>query len=149
MGDTYSNILFHIIFSTKRRRPLVTLEIKPRLYDYLGGIVKSHGGVLYEIGGMEDHMHLLLRWNTEAVKDLTREMKSDSTKWVKKTFVGQTDFYWQSGGGIFSVSQSQAGRVARYIQNQENHHRKQSFEDEYIGFLKKNGIEYDERYLFD
>jgi len=149
MADTYTNILFHIIFSTKHRRPLITPEIKPRLYEYMGGIIRNHGGVLYEIGGVADHLHLLVRWNTEAIKDLTRQMKSDSTKWIKQTFAGQLDFCWQSGGGIFSVSQSQAGRVTRYIQGQENHHHKQSFMDEYVCFLKKNGIAYDERYLFD
>lgn len=149
MGDTYTNILFHIVFGTKHRRPSISDELRLRLYDYMGGIVRCNGGVLYEIDGIADHVHLLLRWNTEAIKDLTREMKSESTKWVRKTFAGFDDFCWQSGGGIFSVSQSQVERVTHYIQNQVEHHKIMSFTEEYIDFLKKNGIAYDERYLFD
>ncbi|MEN6625709.1 MAG: IS200/IS605 family transposase [Candidatus Sumerlaeia bacterium] len=149
MADTYTNILYHIVFGPKQRRPLITPEIQPRLYEYLGGIIRAQRGVLYEIGGMNDHLHMLLRWNTDAIKDLVREMKSDSTKWIHATFPGHNDFYWQSGGGIFTVSQSVVPHLTNYIQNQAKHHKKRSFAEEYIEFLKINGIEYDERNLFD
>ena len=149
MADTYTNILYHLVFGTKHRQPRISADIQPRLYEYLGGVVRAHGGVLYEIGGIDDHVHLLLRWNTDAMKDLVREMKSDSTKWIHKTFPGHDEFYWQSGGGIFTVSQSVVPQLTAYIRNQAKHHEKRSFQEEYIEFLKINGVEYDERYLFD
>ncbi|MCE5229461.1 IS200/IS605 family transposase [bacterium] len=149
MADTYTNILYHIIFGPKNRQPVITAEIQPRLYEYLGGIIRNHRGVLYEIGGINDHVHMLVRWNTDAIKDLVREMKSDSTKWIHKTFNGHKDFYWQSGGGIFTVSHSMVPRVMAYIRNQALHHQKKSFKEEYIDFLRKNGVEFEEKYLFD
>ncbi len=149
MPDTYTNILLHIVFGTKFRQPFITEEIESRLYEYMGGMIRNRRGVLYEIGGMEDHVHLLVRWNTEAIKSLTREMKSESTKWVRSTFPTKQEFQWQSGGGIFSVSQSNATKVVEYIRNQKTHHRVKSFQEEYIEFLVKHGIEYNERYLFD
>ena len=98
MANTYTNILFHIIFSTKNRTPLITNELESRLYEYIGGIIRKNKGVLYEIGGTSDHVHLLVRWNTNAVSALTRELKSESTKWVRKTFSNK-HFSWQEGYG--------------------------------------------------
>ncbi len=149
MADTYSCILFHIVFSTKHRRPEITPELEARLYDYMGGIIKNKGGILYEIGGMPDHVHILMRWNTGGIKDLLRDLKSDSTKWVRATYPEKSSFRWQAGGGIFSVSQSGIERLSAYIQKQEERHRVRTFKDEYIALLKKHGIEYDERYIFD
>jgi len=149
MADTFTNILLHIVFGTKHRQPFVDAELAERLYPYLGGMIRERGGALLEIGGMPDHVHILVRWNTSAVADMMREAKSESTKWVRATFEGREQFQWQTGGGIFSVSQSQARRVVQYIRNQQEHHAKSDFHTEYVRFLKANGIAYDERNLFD
>ncbi len=149
MADTYTNIHLHIVFSTKNRRPLVRESLRERLYQYMGGVVRNHRGLLVEIGGMPDHVHLLVGWNTGAVSDLVRGLKSDSTKWVKATFPDSSDFRWQTGGGIFSVSASQIERVRQYIRKQEEHHRRLTFEEEYLRFIEAHGIEYEREHLFD
>ena len=97
MAGTFSNILFHIVFSIKERRPFITTELQPRLYEYLGGIVRNEGGTLYEIGGTADHVHLLLRWKTDgAVSDLMRGLKRNSSAWVHDAFPRLRDFYWRN-----------------------------------------------------
>lgn len=144
MADTFSYIINHIVFSTKYRRRIIDEELRDRLYAYMGGIIRNRGGVLYEIGGIEDHVHLLIRWNTSGLSDLVRDVKSESTKWVRQEFPGRHNFQWQTGGGIFSVSYTHINAVTRYIQRQEEHHSKTPFEDEYIRLLKRHGL-YDEK----
>jgi putative transposase len=148
MPSTYSNILLHLIFSTKNRRELITPEIEPRLHEYLGGAIRGEKGVCYAIGGMPDHLHMLLRWRTDAtISDLMRNIKSGSTVWVKET-CGQ-DFAWQTGYSVFSVSQSAKDDVASYILRQREHHEQRSFTDELEALLRLHGVEYDPRYIWD
>ena len=149
MASTLTNLLYHLVFSTKGRIPLIDEEIQTPLYDYMGGIIRNQGGKAIEIGGMPDHVHCLARFPArKAVSDMMRAIKSDSSGWVNRERPGDR-FAWQTGYGAFTVSQSQVGKVRRYIQTQEEHHREKSFEMEFLALLKKHGIEYDEEYLWD
>jgi len=148
MSATFSYILLHIVFSTKRREAWITPDIKPRLYDFIGGIIRAENGGLLAIGGVEDHVHLLVRWNTDkSVGDLMRNVKARSSMWVHQTFPGLREFAWQSGYGAFSVSDARADAVSRYIERQEEHHRTSSFLEEFEGFLKTCGIKYEREWL--
>jgi REP element-mobilizing transposase RayT len=150
MPGTYTKLLYHVVFSTKHRARLITVELQPRLHEYLGGIVRGEKGMAIRIGGTADHVHLLIRWRTdESLATLMRNVKSHSSLWVHQTFPQMQEFRWQEGYGAFTVSQSQAEAVDRYIQNQVQHHRERSFEEEFIELLKVHGIEYDERYLWN
>lgn len=147
MARTYTTVLAHIIFSTKHRQPLINDEIKPDLYAYIGGVVREHGGILYGIGGVSDHVHLLVNVSGAiGIVELVGKVKTASTRWMKNQ---GAMFEWQNGYGAFSVSVSNKEIVLRYIANQEAHHRKETFEAEYVKFLTKHGIEYDARYVFD
>ena len=146
MPGTYTQILLHIVFSTKHREPLITDAIRERLYGYIGGIVRAEQGALHAIGGVEDHVHLLVRWRAdEAISDLMRTLKSRSTKWVKSEF--GSEFAWQEGYAAFSVSKSQEDVVCGYIAKQEEHHREVGFREELIKLLDAHGIEYDARWI--
>ncbi|MCC6968601.1 MAG: IS200/IS605 family transposase [Phycisphaerales bacterium] len=150
MPGTYSQILLHIVFSTKARFPWITPDIAERLYPYIGGIVRAENGTLYDIGGVEDHVHLYLRWRPDAaVSDLMRTVKSRSSKWVHDTFPALRDFAWQSGYSVFSVSKSQEGAVKRYIAGQAEHHGKEDFKSELLRLLRAHAIEIDESYVFE
>ena len=150
MGSTHTNILLHIVFSTKERAPMIQDELRDRLYRFMGGAIRSNQGVLHAIGGTTDHVHLLVGWNaTGTIARLLQDIKGGSSRWVHETFPGHSSFAWQTGYAAFSVSQSQSGRVRRYIENQEEHHRKHSFKDELQQLLKAHGIDFDERYLWE
>ena len=150
MPGTYSQILLHIVFSTKRRAPWITADVAARLYAYLGGIVRAEKGVLYDIGGVEDHVHLYLRWRTdESISDLMRTTKARSSRWVHETFPELGEFAWQEGYSVFSVSKSQEEAVRKYIDGQAEHHRREDFKSELLRLLRAHGIEFDERYVFD
>ena len=150
MPGTYSKLLYHIVFSTKKRARLITPDLQPRLYDYVGGIVRMERGIAYQIGGTLDHIHLLMRWRTdESVATFLRNLKSHSSRWVHETFPVCRSFQWQEGYGAFTVSESQVEVVTRYIMDQERHHAAKTFEQEFIELLKAHQIEYDERYLWD
>lgn len=150
MPGTYSQILLHIVFSTKRREPWITADIAGRLYPYMGGIVRAEKGVLYDIGGIEDHVHLYLRWRPDAtVSDLMRTVKARSSKWVHDTFPALGAFAWQEGYGVFTVSKSQETVVKKYIARQAEHHKKENFKAELLRLLCKHEIEFEERYVFD
>ena len=150
MPGTYSRLLYHVVFSTKRRTQTITESLRPRLYDYMGGIIRSERGVSYEIGGTADHVHLLFRWRTdESLAALMRNVKSHSSRWVHQTFPTMGAFQWQEGYAAFSVSESQREAVANYIRNQAEHHRSLTFEDELVRLLEAHNIEYDARYLWD
>ena len=143
MAHTHSNILVHAIFSTKDRRPLLDKDLKPSMHAYLGGIVREIGGVAIRINGTADHVHMLLRVPpVVAIADMIRDVKASSSKWADR-------FAWQTGYGAFSVSESAAQRVIRYIEEQEQHHRKMTFQEEYLSFLKRHKIDYDPRYIWD
>lgn len=149
MSATYTNLLYHLVFSTKGRIPLITDEIREPLYQYIGGIVRSEGGALLEIGGIEDHIHLLVRLKpTLALSDAVRLIKSNSSKWLNDgSYV--RDFRWQTGYGAFTVSKSMMESVRRYIRNQPEHHRKQTFKAEFVDLLKLNNVDYNKKYLWD
>ncbi len=150
MSSTHTNLLFHIVYSTKYRRNAITGDIRQRLYEYIGGILRENKGILLEIGGMPDHVHLLTKLSPSlAISDVLRLVKANSSKWVNETFALTTPFGWQRGFGAFSVSTSGVPAVEKYIQAQEDHHRKLTFRDEYRLLLKRHGIEFDERYLFE
>ncbi|MFI5379992.1 MAG: IS200/IS605 family transposase [Tepidisphaerales bacterium] len=149
MPGTYSQLLFHVVFSTKHREPWISAEVAERLYSYIGGIVRAEKGVLYDIGGVEDHVHMYLRWRTDgSVSDLMRTVKARSSKWIHDTFPSQGAFAWQEGYSAFSVSKSQEGAVKKYIAGQAEHHKKGDFKWELLRLLAAHGIEFDEQYVF-
>ena len=150
MPGTYSQLLLHIVFSTQGRQRWITAAVADRLYAYIGGIVRAEKGALYEIGGIEDHLHLYLRWRPDdSVSDLMRTVKSRSSKWVPETFPKLAAFAWQEGYGVFTVSKSQEPAVKRYIAGQVEHHKKEDFKSEYLRMLLAHGVEFDEKYVFD
>ena len=148
MATTFSNLLYHIVYSTKDRVPSIDGDLREPLYEYIGGIIRGERGILLEIGGVPDHVHLLAKFKTDiAVSMMVQKIKGNSSGWVNERSSRAEHFEWQVGYGIFSVSGSLVDKVRRYIRNQEEHHKKVSFKDELISLLKKNGISYDERYL--
>ena len=150
MPGTYSQILLHVVFSTKHRKPWITLEVASRLYSYMGGIIRSEKGVLYSIGGIEDHVHLYLRWRPDAtVSDLMRTVKARSSKWVHENFSTLDAFAWQEGYSVFSVSKSQEIVVKTYIAEQAEHHKKQDFPTELLRLLRAHDIDFEEKYVFE
>jgi putative transposase len=150
MPGTYSQMLLHIVFSTLRRDCWIKSEIAERLYPYIGGIVRAEKGMLYDIGGVEDHVHMYLRWRTdEPVSDLMRAVKARSSKWIHETFPVLGAFAWQEGYSVFSVSKSQEEAVKKYIANQAEHHKKESFKSELLRILRAHGVDFDERYVFE
>ncbi len=150
MPGTYSQILLHIVFSTKQRRPYITPDIQARLCDYIGGIVRAEKGTLYAIGGMPDHLHMLLRWRTDgAISHLMRTVKARSSRWIHETFRESSAFAWQVGYAVFSVSKSSEADVKAYIENQAEHHKKRDFEEELLALLRAHGIEHNEPFVLD
>ena len=150
MAHTYTNLLVHVIFSTKDRVPLLDAELKPRLFPYMGGIVHELGGTALLINGPGDHVHMLLLLPAKGnVSEFAGKVKANSSGWVHREFPGKWAFAWQGGYAAFTVSHSQKQSVLDYIANQEEHHRKLSFQKELIAFLKKHEIQYDERYIFE
>ena len=149
MPKSYTNLLYHIVFSTRDRRPIITAERRLRLYDYVGGIIRELGGIALAIGSIEDHLHLLAKLRPDkALSDLLRDLKANSSGWMHSVFPDANDFYWQKGYGAFTVSASQAPEVCRYIADQERHHQTRSFRDEFVTMLRVNDIEFDERFLW-
>ena len=149
MSRTFTNLLTHLIFSTKDRVPFIEEELKPELYAYLGGLTRELKGKSYGINGTADHVHLLASLPpTVAISDALRFLKSNSSGWVHDKWPKRRKFAWQLGYAAFSVSKSNVPEVLKYIANQEAHHRRASFKEELIEFLKKHEIEYDERYLW-
>jgi putative transposase len=148
MPSTHLSLHYHLIFSTKNRHPFIAEAWRGRLHAFLGGAVRSLGGVPAAVGGTGEHVHLLvgLRAN-HTLADVLRDIKSASSHWVHDT-AGVRDFAWQDGYGAFTVSASSIERVKAYIVHQEEHHRKRTFQEEYVEFLKQSGVEYDERFLW-
>ena len=150
MGHTHTNLLFHIVFSTKERVPMLDAEMKPRLFAYMGGIVRELGGTALLINGPADHVHLLALLPAKlGVSELVGKVKSNSSGWVHREFPDKGLFAWQTGFAAFTVSHSQKPSVLDYIRDQEEHHWKLSFKEEFVAFLRKHEIEYDERYLWE
>jgi putative transposase len=149
MSNTYTQIHLQVIFAVKKRTALIHKEWKDELYKYVTGIVQSYGHKLLAINGIADHVHIFFGMRpTQALSDLMQHVKQNSSKWInQKKFINER-FEWQEGYGAFSYGKSQASRVIAYIQNQEVHHRKINFLDEYKRFLEKFEVDYDERYVF-
>jgi putative transposase len=143
MAHTYANIFIHCIFSTKNRKPLISPNRMPELCDYLGRIAKAESFTLVAAGGTANHVHLLfILPATHSLAHAVQKLKGSSSRWMG------TGFAWQEGYGAFSVSPSQVSFVKRYIANQEQHHRRRNFEEEFTSLLRRCGIEFDERYVF-
>ena len=148
MANTYTCLHYHIIFSTKDREPWLRKDAQPRVWSYLGGIARENHINPLCIGGMEDHLHMLLGLPPNlSVSDAVKRVKGGSSLWVKETFPGCLSFAWQDGYGAFAVSKSLLTEVDAYIRGQAEHHRFRTFREEYCAFLDKHGISYDERYL--
>ena len=149
MAHSYSRNHIHLVFSTKERRPLITPELRTRLWPFLGGIARQNNMKAIEIGGVEDHIHILLSLPaTMALSKALQLIKGGSSKWIHETFPAQRTFAWQEEYGAFSVSVSQLDKTVEYIKGQEAHHRKMTFQEEFLVLLKKHRIEYDDRYLW-
>ena len=150
MSQSLASILVHIIFSTKNRQPRIFPEIKNELHTYMAGISRSLGALVHEIGGVEDHVHLFISLpRTLSISKFIEELKRGSSKWIKTKGNENFDFSWQKGYGALSVGQSSYEAVRLYIQNQEKHHKKISFQDEFRIFLKQYELDYDEKYVWD
>jgi putative transposase len=148
MPHTFDNILLHMIFSTHRRRPLIKPEFRDDLFAYLGGIIREMDGAALIINGTADHVHMLMRIRpVQSSAQIARVVKANSSHWVHEKWASK--FAWQTGYGVFSVSESNVAPVTKYIAEQEKHHQKHSFQDEFVAFLKKNNVAYDERYIWD
>jgi REP element-mobilizing transposase RayT len=148
MSDSYTNLLYHIVFSTKDRRPFITPEYEVQLYDYIGGIIRSVGGISLALNGTEDHIHLLTKLRPDrALSDVLRDLKANATGWMHDVFPSLKDFCWQRGYGAFTVSQSHVQEVSHYIVRQKEHHRSISFRDEFIQFLQVNRIDYNDKFV--
>lgn len=140
----------HITFSTKARKVFIQPEIEQELFKYLGGICKNLGCNPLLVGGHNEHVHILCLLSQKiALMKLIEEVKSHSSKWIKTKGEKWKDFYWQNGYGAFSVNPAEIDVVKKYIANQKEHHKKRTFKDEYLAFLKKYNVDYDERYVWD
>ena len=149
MSSTHLSLHLHVIFGTKHQRPLIAPEWRSRLHAYLGGAAKTLEVVPEAVGGVADHVHLLIGLRaTHRLADVMRDLKRTSSAWIHET-IGDKEFEWQDGYGAFSYSHSQLDNVYQYILNQEEHHHKSTFKEEYLGLLKKFEIEHDEKYLFE
>ncbi len=150
MPQSYTNLVYHIVFSTKNRQPIITEDVKPRLYEYIGGTIRKKDGISLAIGGMNDHVHILAKLRADkAISDVLRDLKANASGWMHDVFPELKDFSWQKGYGAFTVSASQIAKVKRYVLNQEKHHKKNgTFRDEFEKLLRVNKIELEEKYLF-
>ncbi len=150
MPQSFACLHTHIIFSTKNREPFVTKELHPRLGKYIAGILRNIGCRLITSGGVADHIHLLVSLSKQAsVSETVRDMKSNSSGWVHKTYPALQGFAWQVGYGAFAVSHSDLEEVKRYIANQVEHHTTMTFKEEFISFLENHDLEYNEKYLWE
>lgn len=150
MPQSLANLYIHLIFSTKDRRPLLSEKVRLDLHAYMATILANLHSPAIIINSVEDHVHLLFKMSrTVALAKIVEDVKKSSSKWIKTKDPDLSQFAWQAGYGGFSVSESNAGQVAHYIRKQEEHHRVKTFQEEYREFLEKNGISYDEKYVWD
>jgi putative transposase len=149
VANTYTSLHYHIIFSTKNREPWIAPDIEERIYRFIGGVARTHHMTALQVGGAEDHVHALVTAPaTIAPFQIAQLLKGNSSKWIHEEFESLKHFGWQDGYGAFTVSKSNIPEVVKYIQNQREHHRRKTFQEEYLEFLKANDIKYDERYLW-
>jgi REP element-mobilizing transposase RayT len=149
MPQSFASLHCHIVFSTKNRQPQITLAIQSRLYEYIGGILRNNSSALISAGGMSDHVHLLVSiGRTLSIANSVRLIKANSSKWIHEE-LQLPDFQWQTGFGAFAVSYSNIDAVKQYIANQEEHHRVRTFQGEFREILRRHGLEWDEKYVWD
>ncbi len=149
MANTYTALFYHVVFSTKNRVSYIEPEHERRVWSYIGGVARKHGLTALRVGGVEDHVHaLVMSPPTFAPSEIAKFLKGDSSKWVHEEFPNWRGFAWQDGYGAFTVSKSNIASVVSYIENQREHHRMKTFQEEYIEFLRKHEIDYDERYVW-
>ena len=149
MANTYTQIYIQFVFAVKYREGLIHASFKDELYKYTTGIVKNNNHKLIAIGGMPDHIHILIGLRpTQSISDLMQDIKGNSSKWINEKKFLKVKFEWQEGYGAFSYSKSQVNIVIDYIKNQEKHHKSKSFREEYVDFLKLFEIDFDEKYIF-
>ena len=149
MANTYTQIYIQVVFAVSGRLSLIHPEHKEEIYKYITGIVRNNRHKLIAINGMPDHVHILIGMEPyQALSDLVRDIKADSTNFINEHKLSRFKFGWQEGFGAFSYGHSQLDAVIRYIQNQEKHHSRRPFKDEYLSLLKKFNIEFDGRYVF-
>ncbi len=149
MANTYTQIHIQAVFAVQNRHCLIDKVWKDELHKYMTGIIQNYDHKVLQINGMPDHIHILFGMRpTQSLSDLMQKVKQDSSKWINKNRFVKGKFSWQAGFGAFSYSKSQLPRVINYIQNQENHHKKKSFTEEYLDFLNEFDINFDNRYLF-
>ncbi len=150
MSQSHCNLIYHLVFSTKERKPFLTPDYGRDVHRYLAGAVKGLDGIPLIVNGTEDHVHLLTKLNqNHKIKDVLREIKANTSGWIHRTYPQLEDFAWQAGYGAFTVSASQKDVVYAYIENQEHHHCVRTFKEEYLALLKAHEVEYDERYMWD
>lgn len=150
MASTLTNLIYHVVFSTKNRVNLILPELECPLYKYIGGIIRGERGRLLTIGGTENHIHILARFRQSiTVSDMLRCIKSNSSKWANEENILRGKFKWQRSYAAFTVSPSNIAIVSKYIERQKEHHQKVTFQQEFLLLLKKHGVEYDERYIWD
>jgi putative transposase len=146
--STHTQIYYHIVFSTKERQPILAADKRESLYRYVWGILKNKEVHLYRINGVEDHVHILIDLPPKlCLADLIREIKTSTSKWIRENAVFPGFTHWQDGYGAFTVSHAEKDAVIEYIKDQEQHHRRISFRDEFRGMLEQFGVSYDEKYL--
>jgi len=149
MSHSYCSAHYHCVFSTKERRRTITSELQERLWPYLGGIARENRLVALAVGGMEDHVHILLSLpSTMAIAKAMQLIKGGSSKWVHDEFPTHKDFAWQEGYGAFTIGISQIDTTKEYIINQAKHHHTKTFQEEFLSFLKKHEVEYDPRHVW-
>jgi REP element-mobilizing transposase RayT len=150
MANTYTQLQIHLVFAVKNRDALIHKDWKDDLEKYITGIIENHGHKLLAIGGVADHIHIFIGYNlNQLIPDLVEEIKTSSNAWIKNRKLSKHKFEWQKGYGAFSHSRSQLDTVVKYILNQETHHKKKTFQEEYLEMLKKNDVEFKNEYVFD
>ena len=150
MPQSLARVILHVVFSTKHRAPFITEGLRPKLYGYLASVGRDLGCEVYRVGGVADHVHLaVVLSRTVTIADLVKKLKQTSSAWVKEQPGAPGDFEWQAGYGVFSIGESQLAALLKYIDEQEEHHRTKTFQEEYLLFLGKYGIKPDERYVWD
>ena len=148
MSHSYICCAMHCVFSTKERKSWINSELRERLFPYFGGVAKTNQIKMLAVGGTENHVHLLLSLSSIPIPKALQLLKGGTSKWIHDIYPNYKHFAWQEGYGAFSVSVSHIRTTIDYIQKQEEHHRTQTFQEEYVAFLKKHNIEYDERYIW-
>lgn len=150
MANTFTQIHIHVVFSVRNKESLIKKDWQEQLYKYMITIIQKHNHRVLSIGGTSDHVHILFGFRpTQSLSALMQEVKRDSSEWISKSKFARGKFSWQEGFGAFSYSKSQLPKVINYIQKQEEHHKKQTFLEEYIKILEDFGVEYDPRYIFE